>query len=133
VGSAWPVTIKVADEELIIADNLTVEGIKVLAAIEVLQIDVTRKAARSCVKPHHHPVNRKGEARQKEPLHYAGGRRLHLVFCRHLQVCRLVLANGPRNTLNDTAHGRLGNTTTKARRALEMATSIVVECNQDLL
>jgi hypothetical protein len=80
MGPAWPVTVKVADEELIIADNLTVEGIKVLAAIEVLQIDVTRKAARSCIKPHHHPVNCKGKARQQEPLRYAGGRRLHLVF-----------------------------------------------------
>ncbi len=80
MGLAWPVTVKVADEELIIADNLTVEGIKVLAAFEVLQIDVSQKAAPSSIKPHHHPVNRNGKARQQEPLHYLGGRRLHLVF-----------------------------------------------------
>jgi hypothetical protein len=48
-------------------------------------------------------------------------------------VLRFVFTNGPRNLLNNTANSGLGYATTKTRRALEMAASIMIKRNQDLL
>jgi hypothetical protein len=75
-----PIAIQIANEKLVIANHLTVQGIEIFAAIKILQMNACREAARCSIKPNHHAIYRKGKTRQQKSLHYAGGRCLHLVL-----------------------------------------------------
>jgi hypothetical protein len=133
VGLAWPVYVKVANEQFIICDHLAVDGVEVLAAVKVLRDKGGGDVLGRTVKPHHHAVNRVREAGKTVTIHHEGGRGVHLLFGGHLQELCFVLANGPRHFLDSATNSCLRDARTKSRSSLKLAARIVIESDQHLL
>jgi hypothetical protein len=98
----------------ILIKYLAVNGVKALSAKEVLRVQgalwVLGDVPGLVVKPRHHAVDSIAKLGQIEPLVHVASGHQQLRLARHFQMITLVFTDGPGDTLDDAANGRLRDT-----------------------